>query len=46
MTRLLGDMLRLFREGLLARTVAIGMQHRNSALIDRGTRTCLKDQEQ
>ena len=35
MTRLLGHMFRLFREGLLARTSAIGAQRRNSALLDK-----------
>ncbi|MCV9961874.1 hypothetical protein OIU34_08160 [Pararhizobium sp. BT-229] len=37
MTRLLGHLFRLLREGLLARTIAIGTQRRNSALIGRDT---------
>ncbi len=45
MTRLLGHMFRLLREGLVARTFAIGMR-RNSALMDRGIQAYLKDQEQ
>jgi hypothetical protein len=45
MTRLLGHMFRLLREGLVARTLAIGMR-RNSALIDRGMQPSRKDQKQ
>jgi hypothetical protein len=46
MTRLLGHLFRLLREGLLARTFAIGTQRGNSALIDRDTQTCLENREQ
>lgn len=46
MTRLLGHMFRLLREGLLARTFAIGTQHRNSILIDRDMQARLEHQEQ
>lgn len=42
MTRLLVHMFRLLRDGLLARTFAIGMQHRNSAIIDGSTQARLE----
>jgi hypothetical protein len=35
MARLIGNVLRLLREGLLARTLAIGTLRRNSLLSDK-----------
>ena len=39
MTRLLGHLLRLIREGLAARASAIGTQHPDSTLFNGGTQT-------
>jgi hypothetical protein len=46
MTRLLGHLLHLLREGLAARASAIGTQHPDSTLLNRGTQTRPENRQQ